>query len=125
MKSSDSLKRTAGKLLRQPPHWRTPDFGPSFKAGMISTPRPLQGQPVTTTHNEVPPVISEVAGMRPAVAPELSAILDAASDAAREDAWAGFVREYSDQILQVARSLGGDHDLIMDRYAFALERLRE
>jgi RNA polymerase sigma factor (sigma-70 family) len=63
--------------------------------------------------------------MRPAVAPELSAILDAASDTAREEAWAAFVREFSDQILRVARSLGGGHDLAMDRYAFVLERLRE
>jgi RNA polymerase sigma factor (sigma-70 family) len=66
-----------------------------------------------------------VSGLRPALAPALSAILDAPSDAAREDAWATFVREFSGEILRVARSLGGDHDLAMDRYTFVLERLRE
>jgi RNA polymerase sigma factor (sigma-70 family) len=59
------------------------------------------------------------------VPPVLSGILAASSDSAREQAWTSFVRELSPEILRVARSLGGDHDHAMDRYAFALDRLRE
>jgi RNA polymerase sigma factor (sigma-70 family) len=84
-----------------------------------------QGHSATTTQSEVPRVNFEALGVRPVVAPELSAVLGAASEAEREGAWVAFVREFSDQILRVARSLGGDHDLIMDRYTFVLERLRE
>jgi RNA polymerase sigma factor (sigma-70 family) len=83
------------------------------------------GQSATTVHSEAPRVAFEVSGLRTAVAPELSALLNVASNAAREDAWRAFVGEFSDEILRVARSLGGDHDLAMDRYAFVLERLRE
>jgi RNA polymerase sigma factor (sigma-70 family) len=113
----------------QPKHWRTRCFRPTLKAGTtICSPVlscRLTRQSATTTHSEVPRVSYEVSGMRPVVAPQLSAIFDAASDAAREDAWGSFVREFSDQILRVARSLGGDYDLAMDRYAFVLERLQE
>jgi RNA polymerase sigma factor (sigma-70 family) len=56
---------------------------------------------------------------------ELPALLHAATKAVREEAWAGFVAAYSEPILRVARSLGGDHDLVMDRYAFVLDHLRE
>jgi RNA polymerase sigma factor (sigma-70 family) len=59
------------------------------------------------------------------VPPVLSGIFSASSDSAREQAWTAFVRELSPEILRVARSLGGDHDHAMDRYAFALDRLRE
>ena len=67
----------------------------------------------------------EAAGL-PAVAPsELSAVLHAPTEAARDDAWTGFVRAYTDQILRIVRSMGGDHDTAMDRYAFVLDHLRE
>jgi DNA-directed RNA polymerase specialized sigma24 family protein len=56
---------------------------------------------------------------------ELPALLHAPTQAAREEAWAGFVAAYSEPILRVVRSLGGDHDLVMDRYAFVLDHLRE
>jgi RNA polymerase sigma factor (sigma-70 family) len=112
-----------------PQHWRTRCFRPTLKLGTaICSPVPscrLTGTSATTTQSEVPRATFEALGARPVVAPELSAILDAASEAAREDAWVAFAREFSDQILRVARSLGGDHDLAMDRYAFVLERLRE
>jgi RNA polymerase sigma factor (sigma-70 family) len=39
-------------------------------------------------------------------------------------AWSAFVSEYSRLILHVARSFGGTHDDVMDRYAFALGELR-
>ena len=70
-------------------------------------------------------VAYEAVGM-PAVPPsELSAVLHAPTEAARDDAWAGFVRAYTDRILRIVRSLGGDHDTVMDRYAFVLDHLRE
>ena len=69
-------------------------------------------------------VAYEAAGL-PAVAPELSAVLHAPTEAARDDAWTGFVRAYTDQILRIVRSMGGDHDTAMDRYAFVLDHLRE
>lgn len=55
--------------------------------------------------------------------PELSLLLsgDASSP---EEAWADFVQEYSRLLLHVARSSGGGHDLVMDRYTHMLEQLR-
>jgi RNA polymerase sigma factor (sigma-70 family) len=70
-------------------------------------------------------VAYEATGM-PAVAPsELSAILHAPTALAREDAWTAFLHAYTSQILRVVRSLGGDHDILMDRYTFVLDHLRE
>ena len=40
------------------------------------------------------------------------------------DAWAGFLARYSPLLLRTARSLGGSHDAVMDRYAFMIERLQ-
>jgi RNA polymerase sigma factor (sigma-70 family) len=75
--------------------------------------------------DEVAHVAYEAAGM-PAVAPsELSAVLHAPNEGARDDAWAGFVRAYSDQILRIVRSMRGDHDTVMDRYVFVLDHLGE
>jgi RNA polymerase sigma factor (sigma-70 family) len=64
-------------------------------------------------------------GRQPAPPAELAVLLAASTDAARDEAWAGFAREYTPVILRVARSLGSDTDAAMDRYAYALERLRE
>jgi RNA polymerase sigma factor (sigma-70 family) len=44
---------------------------------------------------------------------------------AREHAWTAFLEVYSDLILHVARSQGGDHDAVMDRYLFIIQALRE
>ena len=41
-----------------------------------------------------------------------------------EKAWAEFIAAHSKLILYVARSLGGDHDAVMDRYTRILEQLR-
>ena len=54
----------------------------------------------------------------------LSRLLAATTPASRDDAWAAFVAAYTRLILHVARSLGGDHDAAMDRYARILEQLR-
>jgi RNA polymerase sigma factor (sigma-70 family) len=54
----------------------------------------------------------------------LSRLLAANTSASQEDAWAAFVAAHSRLILHVARSLGGDHDAAMDRYARILEQLR-
>ena len=55
--------------------------------------------------------------------PALGYLLDANADT-REDRWAKFVDTYSRLILHGSRSIGGDHDAVMDRYAFVLEQLR-
>ncbi len=60
----------------------------------------------------------------PRLPAELARLLSAEDDAAREAAWAGLIESYSRLLLYLARSLGGDHDAAMDRYAFILERLR-
>jgi RNA polymerase sigma factor (sigma-70 family) len=56
---------------------------------------------------------------------ELPALLHAPTQAALEEAWTAFLAAYSEPILRVVRSLGNDHDLVMDRYAFVLDHLRE
>jgi RNA polymerase sigma-70 factor (ECF subfamily) len=55
----------------------------------------------------------------------LNALLHANAPASEERAWATFLSQHSQLFLQVARSLGGDHDVVMDRYAFILEALRQ
>ena len=52
-------------------------------------------------------------------------MLAASSEPARDEAWTAFVRVWTPAILRVARSLGGDADSVMDRYAFVLARLRD
>jgi RNA polymerase sigma factor (sigma-70 family) len=54
--------------------------------------------------------------------PELVGLLSA-EPAHRAAAWSAFLQAFSDLIMRVARSLGGDHDAVMDRYAFVLDQL--
>lgn len=54
----------------------------------------------------------------------LRALLDLGNEADLERAWGAFLEGYSELLLRVARSLGGDHDAVMDRYAFTLQSLR-
>jgi len=55
----------------------------------------------------------------------LSTLLSVSAETADgERAWGGFVEESSAFLLHVARTLGGDHDAVMDRYVFILEALR-
>lgn len=56
--------------------------------------------------------------------PELAALLQAADPASREQAWSQFLDVYSRLMLHTARSLGSDHDAVMDRYAHVLEQFR-
>jgi len=56
---------------------------------------------------------------------DLARLLAAADPTERDDAWAAFVRAYTDLLLRVARSLGGGQDAAMDRYAHVLEQLRQ
>lgn len=58
----------------------------------------------------------------PAVLVSLLAASSGTAD--RERAWGAFAEEYSALLLHVARTLGGDHDAVMDRYLFILEALR-
>jgi RNA polymerase sigma factor (sigma-70 family) len=53
------------------------------------------------------------------------ALLGAETASTRDEAWARFVHTFTALILRTARSLGGDADSAMDRYAFVLDRLRE
>ena len=55
---------------------------------------------------------------------EVSAVLGASDQDRLEAAWETLVRSHTRLLLHVARSYGGDHDTVMDRYAFILERLR-
>lgn len=57
--------------------------------------------------------------------PRLASILHASDPEVREAGWAALVRDYSPLLLHAARALGGDHDVVMDRYAFILESLRQ
>jgi DNA-directed RNA polymerase specialized sigma24 family protein len=43
----------------------------------------------------------------------------------RDQAWEEFLREFSGLIRHVARKLGGDDDVVLDRYALVLGALRE
>ncbi|HEY9383110.1 MAG TPA: sigma-70 family RNA polymerase sigma factor [Gemmatimonadales bacterium] len=54
----------------------------------------------------------------------LQSLLSAPDSKARESAWTAFLKEYGGLVLHVARSMGGDYDAAMDRYAFVLEALR-
>lgn len=83
------------------------------------------GQSPTITHTSSELLTEQPAGVGPAAPAELTALLGAQSEAAREEAWAAFVRAYTPAILRVARSLGGDLDSAMDRYAYVLVGLRE
>lgn len=55
---------------------------------------------------------------------ELSALLAAASPAARDAAWRAFVETHSRLLLHTARSVARDHDAAMDGYTHLLEHLR-
>jgi RNA polymerase sigma factor (sigma-70 family) len=55
---------------------------------------------------------------------QLPHLLEQVEPAARDEAWTEFVDANSKLILYVARSLGGEHDDVMDRYAFVLGQLR-
>src|SRR3954469_18682039 len=56
---------------------------------------------------------------------ELGQLLHASTDTVREAAWEELIAKHTRLILAVARSLGGDRDEAMDRYALVLEKLRE
>ena len=54
----------------------------------------------------------------------LGRLLEASDPVEQEDRWGEFISAHSRLILHVARSIGGEHDAGMDRYAFVLEQLR-
>ena len=56
--------------------------------------------------------------------PRLAVVLTASDPSLREEAWAALIQDYSPLLLHAARSLGGDNDVVMDRYTFILENLR-
>jgi RNA polymerase sigma factor (sigma-70 family) len=54
----------------------------------------------------------------------LGRLLDSSDPAAREAGWEEFITTHTRLLLHVARSLGGDQDVVMDRYTYLLEQLR-
>ena len=51
-------------------------------------------------------------------------LLEARTPGDEDLAWARLVEAHTDVLLRTARYFGGDHDAVMDRYAFMLEHLR-
>jgi len=58
-------------------------------------------------------------------APEVLHRLLSAEGDTRESAWEKFLDLHSGLLLHVARSLGGDHDAMMDRYSYVITALRQ
>jgi RNA polymerase sigma factor (sigma-70 family) len=56
---------------------------------------------------------------------ELDRLLQAADAPDREAAWEDLILRHTRLILAAARSLGGDNDAVMERYAYVLGKLRE
>jgi len=54
----------------------------------------------------------------------LQSLLSAPDEPACARAWEDFLKEHSGVLLHAARAQGGDHDAVMDRYAFVLDALR-
>jgi RNA polymerase sigma factor (sigma-70 family) len=54
----------------------------------------------------------------------LQHLLSARDAGERDRAWAAFVAEFNALLMHTARSLGGEHDAVMDRYTFVLDALR-
>ena len=55
----------------------------------------------------------------------LLSLLEARDDMASEQAWSGFLDDFSKLILHTARRASSSHDEVMDRYSYVLERLRD
>jgi RNA polymerase sigma factor (sigma-70 family) len=56
---------------------------------------------------------------------QLRHLLETADGPEQVRAWTEFLDSYSRLILYVARQIPRDHDVVMDRYAFVVERLQE
>lgn len=54
---------------------------------------------------------------------ELAQLLDAPDASSEENAWKAFLDAYSRLILHTLHRLGGDHDIVMDRYTYVIEQL--
>jgi RNA polymerase sigma factor (sigma-70 family) len=54
----------------------------------------------------------------------LGRLLESHTQADQDHAWARLVEAHTELLLRTARYFGGDHDAVMDRYAFILEQLR-
>lgn len=63
--------------------------------------------------------------MSRSVPPRLQRLLDTEAGPAQDTAWDEFLEEYHRLILYAARGLGGEHDAVMDRYAYVLAQLRD
>lgn len=70
------------------------------------------------------PIPRGLSPLAEAVPPELDGLLSGDERADPEEAWAAFVGAHSRLLFHAARSLGGDHDAVMNRYTYVLEQLR-
>ncbi len=55
----------------------------------------------------------------------LQALLASPDGPDREITWTAFLEAHTELVLHVARNLGGDHDVVMDRYLFVIQALRD
>ena len=62
--------------------------------------------------------------MTPDIPEPLAAVLSSQDGEAADRAWTSFLEAYSALLIRVARHHGGDHDAVMDRYAWILDGLR-
>src|SRR6266496_2586788 len=67
-------------------------------------------------------VLSRMEGSAPL---ELSQLFRAHDLANREAAWEKLIDRHTRLLMAVARSFGGDHDSVMERYSYILEKLRD
>lgn len=56
--------------------------------------------------------------------PDVTQLLHACEPQERDRAWAAFLDRYNAVLLRAARTVGPEHDAVMDRYTYILEQLR-
>lgn len=75
-------------------------------------------------HESFPTCRTQSFGLMTSTIPaSLSSLLASGGGASQEEAWAAFLAAHSRLLLFVARSFGGDHDAVMDRYVALIEHL--
>lgn len=71
-----------------------------------------------------PPIPGNLVTPKDELPLELADLLSAADVQSEERAWGTFLETHSRLILHTLHRLGGDHDTVMDRYAYVIEHLR-
>jgi len=91
---------------------------------------PLASPPAPSRFGSTPPAVGSFPGgtaipLASRDAAEVIDLLAAPTPRAREVAWEALLARYNRLLLQVSRSYGGEHDAVMDRYAYVLDRIRD